>query len=186
RHEPRAGEAGADDRLAVSGSEVWRGLHRQDGPAAVADAADGGGGDPPTHFPPFRRGFVRFLGGGPLLSVLLRRGVFPTRVGVRPFVVDALAPADGRGEASGATAGEPSGGDPDGCDEAVRSCPCCDRYDGAAEGGGVPDRCQAAQPGARAAGATDEEARSEPAPILSAGRQAGSDQAPALRPCPSV
>src|SRR5262245_10866985 len=118
--------------------------------------------------------------------ILLRRGVFPTRVGVRPFVVDALAPADGRGEASGATAGEPSGGDPDGCDEAVRSCPCCDRYDGAAEGGDVPDRCQAAQPGARAAGSTGEETRREPAPILSAGRQAGPHQAPALRPCPSV
>jgi IS5 family transposase len=30
---------------------------------------------------------------------------------------------------------------------------CCDRYDGAAEGGDVSDRRQAAQPGARAAGA---------------------------------
>src|SRR5213078_2887825 len=39
---------------------------------------------------------------------------------------------------------------------------------------------------ARAAGATGEEARREPAPILSAGRQAGSDQAPALRSCPSI
>src|SRR5262252_6882268 len=71
-------------------------------------------------------------------------------------------------------------------DEAVRSRPRCDRYDGAAEGGDVPDRRQTAQPGARAAGATDEEARSEPAPILCAGRQAGSDQASALRPCPSI
>ena len=40
--------------------------------------------------------------------------------------------------------------------------------------------------GARAAGATDEEARSEPAPILCAGRKAGSDQASALRPCSSI
>src|SRR5262249_6254884 len=64
--------------------------------------------------------------------------------------------------------------------------PCCDRHHGAAEGGDVSDRRRTAQPGARAAGATDEEARSEPAPILCAGRQAGSDQAPALRPCPSV
>src|SRR5262249_437828 len=77
-------------------------------------------------------------------------------------------------------------GDPDGGDEAVRSRPCCDRHHGAAEGGDVSDRRQAAQPGARAAGAPDEEARSEPAPILCAGRQAGSDQAPALRPCPSI
>src|SRR5215472_14345468 len=34
--------------------------------------------------------------------------------------------------------------------------------------------------------ATDEEARREAAPILCAGRQVGPDQAPALRPCPSV
>src|SRR5437764_6779075 len=33
----------------------------------------------------------------------------------------------------------------------------CDRHDGAAESGDVPDRCQAAQPGARTAGATGEE-----------------------------
>src|SRR5262249_19767698 len=64
--------------------------------------------------------------------------------------------------------------------------PRCDRHHGAAEGGDVSDRRQTAQPGARAAGATDEEARRELAPILCAGRQAGSDQAPALRPCPSV
>src|SRR5262249_57244549 len=63
--------------------------------------ADGGASDPQAHLRPFRRGFVRSLGGEPVLPVLLRRGVFPTRVGVRPFVVDALAPADGRGEASG-------------------------------------------------------------------------------------
>src|SRR5262249_39052952 len=160
RHEPRAGEAGADDRVAVFWSEGRRGLHRQTGPAAGADAADGGAIGPPTHLRTFPRGFFRSPGGETLLPRLLRRGGFSTRGGVRPFVVDALAPADGRGEASGAAAGEPSGGDPDGCDEAVRSCPCCDRYDGAAEGGDVPDRCQAAQPGARAAGATDEEARS--------------------------
>src|SRR5436309_8700637 len=57
---------------------------------------------------------------------------------------------------------------------------------GAAEGGDVPDRCQAAQPGARAAGTSGEEARRESAPILSAGRQAGPHQAPALRPCAPV
>src|SRR5215472_12029726 len=89
-------------------------------------------------------------------------------------------------EAQGAAAGELGGGDPDGRDEALRPRLCCDRYDGAAEGGDVPDRRQAAQPGARAAGATDEEARSEPAPIVCAGRQVGSDQTPALRPCSSI
>src|SRR5262249_10961652 len=49
-----------------------------------------------------------------------------------------------------------------------------------------PDRRQTAQPGARAAGATGEEDRRELAPILYAGRQAGSDQASALRPCSSI
>src|SRR6516162_5657376 len=102
------------------------------------------------------------------------------------FFQHALAPADGGRQAQGTVAGELGGGGPDGGDEAVRSRPCCDRHHGAAEGGDVSDRRQTAQPGARAAGATDEEARSEPAPILCAGRQVGSDQAPALRPCPSV
>src|SRR5712675_735785 len=31
----------------------------------------------------FRRGFVRSLGGEPVLPILLRRGVFPTFIGVR-------------------------------------------------------------------------------------------------------
>ena len=56
-------------------------------------------------------------------------------------------------EASGVAAGEPGGGAPDGSNEAVRPRPCCDRHHGAAEGGDVPDRRQAAEPGARAAGA---------------------------------
>jgi putative ABC transport system substrate-binding protein len=49
RHEPRSGEAGAGDRLAFSGREAWCGVHRQAGPAAVADAAHGGAGDPQAH-----------------------------------------------------------------------------------------------------------------------------------------
>src|SRR5207244_10685146 len=102
--------------------------------------------------------------------------------GVRPLVVDALAPANGGREASSAAAGEPGGGDPDASDEAVQPRPCCDRHDGAAESGDVPDRCQAAQPGARTAGATGEGARREPAPILSAGRRTAPAQAPATRP----
>src|SRR5262249_59946904 len=82
---------GAGDRLGFSGADVWGGLHRQAGPAAIADAADGGASDPQAHLRPFRRGFVRSLGGEPVLPVLLRRGIFPTCVGVRPFVADPLA-----------------------------------------------------------------------------------------------
>src|SRR5260370_1357932 len=52
---------GAGDRLGFSGADVWGGLHRQAGPAAVADAADGGAGDPQAHLRPFRRGSVRSL-----------------------------------------------------------------------------------------------------------------------------
>src|SRR6266508_2040777 len=96
---------------------------------------------------------VRSLGGEPVLPVLLRRGVLPTCVGIRPLIADALAPADGGREASGVAAGEPGSGDPDGSNEAVRPRPCCDRHHGAAEGSDVPDRRQAAEPGARAAGA---------------------------------
>ena len=76
-----------------------------------------------------------------------------------------MAPADGGRQTSSAVAGELGGGDPDGRDEAVRSRPCCDRHHRAAEGGDVPDRRQAHQPGARAAGASGEEAWREPAPI---------------------
>src|SRR5882724_7573814 len=74
-------------------------------------------------------------------------------VGIRPLIADALAPADGGREASGVAAGEPGRGDPDGSNEAVRPRPCCDRHHGAAEGSDVPVRRQAAEPGARAAGA---------------------------------
>jgi IS5 family transposase len=41
----------------------------------------------------------------------------------------------------------------DGSNETVRPRPCCDRHHGATEGSDVPDRRQAAEPGARAAGA---------------------------------
>src|SRR5215468_12101196 len=107
RHETRIGEAGTGDRLAFSGGEVRGGVHRQAEPAAVADAADGWASDPQTHLRPFRPGFVRSLGGEPVLPVLLRRGIFPTCVGVRPFVADALAPTNGGRQAQGAVAGEP-------------------------------------------------------------------------------
>src|SRR5216684_7146498 len=40
QHGPRAGEAGADDRLAVSGREIRRRLQGWPRSAAVADAAD--------------------------------------------------------------------------------------------------------------------------------------------------
>ena len=50
------------------GTDVWSGLHRQAGPAAIADAADGGASDPQAHLRPFRRGYVRSLGGEPVLS----------------------------------------------------------------------------------------------------------------------
>ena len=78
------------------------------------------------------------------------------------------------------------GGDPDRGDEAVRPRSRRGRHDGAAQGGDVPDRRQASQPGARAAGAAGQKTWRGAAPVLSAGRQAGPDQASALRPCPSV
>jgi len=46
-----------------------------------------------------RRGSVRALGGEPVLPILLRRGVFPTCIGVRSLVADALASAHGGREA---------------------------------------------------------------------------------------
>lgn len=54
------------------------------------------------------------------------------------------------------------------------------------EGGHVPDRCKAERPRPHAAGAAGPKARCRAAPVLSAGRQAGADQAPALRPRQAV
>src|SRR5262245_15141587 len=102
RHESRAGEARALDRLAVLGRTVWSGLFGGPWPAAVADASDGGLGDLEAHAQSLRRGAVRALGGEPVLPIFLRRGVLPAPGCIRPLVADALAPAYGRGEAEGA------------------------------------------------------------------------------------
>src|SRR5262249_40024119 len=75
-HETRIGEAATGDRVAICGGGGRGGGHRKARPAAVADAADGWASDPQTHLRPFRPGFVRSLGGEPVLPVLLRRGIF--------------------------------------------------------------------------------------------------------------
>jgi hypothetical protein len=62
---------------------------------------------------------LRTLDRESVLPVLLRRGIFPKPAGVRPLVIDALAPSHGRGKASGADPGEPVGRHADGCDQAV-------------------------------------------------------------------
>src|SRR5262249_28463179 len=51
--------------------------------------------------------------------------------------------------------------------------PCRNRYHCAAEGGDVPDRCQAVEPSPRAAGATGEEARSRPISAVSFATSSG-------------
>jgi hypothetical protein len=68
-HPARA--ARRDDRLALSRGAVRRGLHGQAGPAAAADAADGGPVDPQAHARPVRRGALRTLPREPILSALL-------------------------------------------------------------------------------------------------------------------
>src|SRR6516164_3276882 len=60
------------------------------------------------------------------------------------------------------------------------------RYDGTAEGGDVPDRCQAVKPSARTPGTACRACRCRAAPVLCAGRPAGVYQASTLCPCPSV
>ena len=75
--------------------------------SAVADPADGGPGDPEDDAHPVRRGLVRPLDREPVCLAVLRRGVFPSRAAVRPFVDDAVAPADGRGDPERPAAGEP-------------------------------------------------------------------------------
>src|SRR6266481_1484159 len=118
QHGARAGEAGADDRLAVSGREIRRGLPGWPWPAAVADAADGGTCDPQAHLQPQRRGRMRTLDREPVLPVLLRGGVLPTPAAARSLLDDPLAQPHGRGAAAGAVAGEPGGGHQNWCDEA--------------------------------------------------------------------
>ena len=166
---PPAGEAGGDDRLAVPGGAVWGGLFGQAGSTAAADKADGGSFDPQAHARSVRRGPVRALDREPVLPALLRRGILPSQAAVRPVVADALAPADGRGEARRADPGEPERGDADGRRQALGLLQGHRRHDGAAEGGGVSDRRQAHASGARASGAARQEARRTLAPILRAG-----------------
>src|SRR6266446_1005738 len=95
RPEPRAGEAGAFDRLAVFGRAVRRGLHGRPRSAAAGYPSDGGIGDFKTHAQSLGRGSLRALGGEPLLPIFLRRGILPAPIGFRSLVLDALAPAHG-------------------------------------------------------------------------------------------
>jgi len=133
RHGSCAGEAGADDRLGISGREIRRGLQGWRRPAAVADAADGGARHSQTHLQPQRRGGVREVGREPLLPILLRRGVFPAPAAARSFLDDPLAQSHGRRTAAGAVAGESGGCHQDRRDEAIRplshqlSIPRCSR-----------------------------------------------------------
>ena len=154
-----AGQARPGDRLAVSRGSVRRGLFRQGRPSAAADAADGGALDPQAHARSLRRGSVRPLGREPLLPVVLRRGVLPAQADLRPLVADALAPADGRGEACGADPGEPCGGDAHRRGQARRLFQGDCRHDRAAEGGRLSDRRETDASGARAAGEAGQEDR---------------------------
>ena len=69
------------------------------------------------------RGPLRALGREPVLPVLLRRRVLPSQAAVRPVVADALAPADGRGDARRADPGKPERGDANGRRQAVGLLP---------------------------------------------------------------
>ena len=153
------GEARSGDRLALSGGAVRRGLFGQGRTPAAADAADGGAFDPQAHARSLRRGSVRALGREPLLPAVLRRGVFPAQADLRPLVADALAPADGRGEARGADPGEPVRGDAHRRGQARRLLQGHRRHHRAAQGGGLSDRRQAHASGARAAGEAGREDR---------------------------
>jgi hypothetical protein len=57
-----AGFGSRDDRLAVSGGTVRRGLYGQAGPSAAAHKVDGGAFDPQAHAQSLRRGPLRALG----------------------------------------------------------------------------------------------------------------------------
>jgi len=181
RPRARLGAARRGDRLVVPGTALRGRLRGRPRPAAAGDPPDGGAVHPQAPARPLRRGAVRALGREPLLSVLLRRGVFPTPACGRSLVADALARAHGRGAAHGAASGEPRDRDPHRCRQAVRFPAHDHRHDGAGEGGCVPDRRQADAPSPRAAGAARPAAWGGSAPVLCAGRQARPDQAAALR-----
>src|SRR5277367_2133200 len=73
QHGPPAGEAGAGDRLAISGREVRHRLQGWRGSTAVADATHGGACDPQTYLQPQRRGRVRAVDRESILPVLRKR-----------------------------------------------------------------------------------------------------------------
>ena len=140
RHGSCAGEAGADDRLGISGREIRRGLQGWRRPAAVADAADGGARHSQTHLQPQRRGGVREVGREPLLPILLRRVELLPPAAVRSIIDDALAPAARRGAARRADPGKSVGGAQDWRHRSQGPGASGGRYHGAAKGRCASDR----------------------------------------------
>ena len=94
------------DPLAKLASTVdWRFLEERfgavysDKPGQPPLPTDDGAFDPQAHARSVGRGSLWALGREPVLRALLWRGVLPSQAAVRPIVADAMAPADGRGEA---------------------------------------------------------------------------------------
>ncbi len=129
---------------------------------------------------------MRTLDREPLLPAVLRRGGLPAQADLRPFVADALAPADGGGEARGADPGEPVSGDADRRGQGRRLLQGDCGHHRAAQGSRLSDRRQAHASGARAAGEAGEKNRRRSAPVLRAGGQTCADRPSALRPRQAV
>ena len=186
RHGPPAGQARRLGRLGVSRGTVRGGLFGQTGPPTAAHKADGGAFDPQAHARSLGRGAVRPLDGTLTFQLFCGEEFFQhrltfdrssltrwrQRMGEEKLVAlvqESLNVATRTGAARPADFSQDHR-----------------RYDGAAEGGGVPDRRQADASGARTAGPAGQEARRGLTPVLRAGRQIRADRPSALRPRQAV
>ncbi len=143
--------------------------------ATAADAADSRAVAPEAQAQPVGRGAVR-AGWRTPLPILLRRIELLPPAAVRPFLVDALAAAAGRGTAFGADPGKPGGGAQDrgAGEEGPRTGG--GRYDGAAQGDRASDRCPAVPSGLGEAGRSGAARGRADAPELSPpGQTRGAD-----------
>src|SRR5919197_5776211 len=106
------------ERRETSEQDLFRSRLR---PAAVADAADGGASDPQAHLRSFRRGFMRSLGGEPVLQYFCGEEFFQHALVFDRSSLTRWRQRMGEEKLQALLQGELGGGHPEGRDEAARS-----------------------------------------------------------------
>ena len=135
-----------------------RGALRREGPAGVADAADGRAASDQTRARAFGRAGLRAMAGERLLPVFQRRDLFSDRAAARPDLDVGVARPHRSREAGGAHRRDAGCGQASGRSRAVADAAGDDRHDGADQGGRPSDRQPSALAGDRMAEPDGQEA----------------------------